>query len=70
MYEVEDISESMNSQDEDAYGQWYSVIHNMNAYRVNSNCDGYTFFTQEMAYVNDEEMEDNLLKAVNNYLGR
>ena len=66
MYDYEDITENMN--EDNWVGQWVSVIHNMNCYRVVHN--GRTAlmtYDQEMNLLNDEE-GDEIGNKVSEYL--
>lgn len=68
MYVVEDITDNMNEQEQDVWGGWYSVIHDMKSYRVRSGCSGYTLFDNENNQLDDEELQQNVYKAIDKYL--
>lgn len=66
MYEVENITEEMNT---GVDSEWYSVIHNMQSYRVEYRNDrAYAVFDQDMN-MTDPETAGEAIKAVIKYLG-
>lgn len=66
MYDIEDITESMNEQGDE--GIWYSVIHNMNTYRVLYHPDdGYFIFADDGILSEDDELYYTINKKLNEW---
>jgi hypothetical protein len=66
VYDIEDITESMNEQGEE--GTWYSVIGNMNLYRVDWRAhQGEFIFDENGKLSEDDELYKRVRKAINKY---